>query len=755
MRLKQLEIAGFKSFGKKSVFEFTTPISAVVGPNGSGKSNVMEAIRFVTGEQSLKSLRGKKGEDLIFNGSQTAPRASSARVTIVFDNRHRELNVDFDDVIIAREVARDGSNSYYINDTQVRLRDIYELLSAANIGASSHHIISQGEADRILNASTKERKEMIEEALGLKLYQWKIDESEKKLEKTEQNIKEAELLRREIAPHLRYLKKQVEKIEEGRALREELRGRYVEYLRREELYVQHAGQQLAAQRQTPASALAEVETRIAELSSLTQEGGETRTDDFDVRIGAIRRSLADIRSRKEEITRKIGRIDGVLEYKKTEDGDQAPEGVMVSADEVQTFFDYIDEEITRAETSEDVTRLRDALSVIRSSIKNFISRVLGGHTQEAKEHKAGERAREIDELMTERETLHAEFSALEEQERKLFEEEAGIRRRQEEKQVTLRESERALYELKNKRTELHSEIHEIDNRVAQLDRERRDFEEECTEAVILAGERVRDFSSFDISEESVLHEPRAEQEARRKHIERLKIRIEDIGGGSGEEVLKEYNDTKDRDAYLERELEDLEKSAVSLKQLIEELAQKINTEFKQGLTKINKQFQEFFALMFDGGTASLSVVQERKRKRRSASDEELEDAIAMLEGAEEETEEGVEVHVNLPRKKIRGLVMLSGGERALTSIALLFAISQVNPPPFLVLDETDAALDESNSRKYGDMLENLSEFSQLIVVTHNRETMSRAGVLYGVTMGADAVSRVLSVKFDEAAAMAK
>jgi chromosome segregation protein len=99
--------------------------------------------------------------------------------------------------------------------------------------------------------------------------------------------------------------------------------------------------------------------------------------------------------------------------------------------------------------------------------------------------------------------------------------------------------------------------------------------------------------------------------------------------------------------------------------------------------------------------------------------------------------------------------MLSGGERALTSIALLFAISQVNPPPFIILDETDAALDEANSKKYGDMIENLSKVSQLILITHNRETMSRAGVIYGVTMGRDGVSRLLSIAFDEAVAVAK
>jgi chromosome segregation protein len=118
-------------------------------------------------------------------------------------------------------------------------------------------------------------------------------------------------------------------------------------------------------------------------------------------------------------------------------------------------------------------------------------------------------------------------------------------------------------------------------------------------------------------------------------------------------------------------------------------------------------------------------------------------------------EKGIEINVSLPHKKVKDLHAFSGGERSLTSIALLFAMSQVNPPPFLVLDETDAALDESNSRKYGDMLEKLSHHSQLIVVTHNRETMSRAGVLYGVTIGGDGASKLLSVKFDEATAIAK
>ena len=122
---------------------------------------------------------------------------------------------------------------------------------------------------------------------------------------------------------------------------------------------------------------------------------------------------------------------------------------------------------------------------------------------------------------------------------------------------------------------------------------------------------------------------------------------------------------------------------------------------------------------------------------------------------EEDAEEGIEIAVSLPRKKVKSLMILSGGERALTSIALLFAMSQVKPPPFIILDETDAALDEANSRKYGDMIENLSKHSQLILITHNRETMSRAGILYGVTMGSGGISKLLSVALEDAVAVAK
>jgi chromosome segregation protein len=283
------------------------------------------------------------------------------------------------------------------------------------------------------------------------------------------------------------------------------------------------------------------------------------------------------------------------------------------------------------------------------------------------------------------------------------------------------------------------------------------FKRELGEAGIMVG---REAVSYELPK---VHErDRVAQEQCRKQIEKIKIRLEDSGAAGGTEVMKEYRETEERDMFLGRELEDLEKAKKELLALIADLDVRIDYEFKSGILKINTEFQKYFSLMFGGGKAELTLVKEMKRRKKSDM-EDLSDALSgenaesdmAGESGSEEGPEGLDVNVSLPRKKVKGLMMLSGGERALTSIALLFAVSQVNPPPFIILDETDAALDEANSKKYGDMIESLSRHSQLILITHNRETMSRAGVLYGVTMGSDGASRLLSIQFDEAVKVAK
>ena len=756
MRLKRLELFGFKSFGKKAVLEFTSQITSVVGPNGSGKSNVAEGIRFVLGEQSMKSMRGKRGEDLIFNGSQSTSRANRANVTIVFDNSKREFPLDFHEVSIAREVYRDGTNQYFINGSQVRLKDVFELLASVHIGASGHHMISQGEADRILNANPKERREMLEDALGLKVYQYKRAESERRLEKTEQNMKEAEALRREIAPHLRFLKKQVEKINEGRELRERLIGLYRVYLKREEIYCEFKTSDIADRKHVPASELADLNLKIEHARN--ELAKESAGDEKSQRLLDVESKLRGARARHDELSRTLGRVEGMIEFeekqlRKKQESFAHQEDVPIRLGDVEGLQSTIEQELANANDSDDIGYIKGALGRIKDAVRGFIAH----HKAEAGQKTLTDADYlEVHVLREEKGKVDEALRGVAEESKVMEAEYQAVKSEIDQEKEHSRDTERALFEMMSRRGELQATLDRMRNEEENLARESRRLEEELNEAGILLGRAVLDFSNVQVSVEEVRGESRDAQETRRREIERGKIKLEDIGAQGGEDAEKEFNETIERDAYLEKEIADLVQTQESLRSLISELNVKLDTEFKSGVKKINHQFGDFFRLMFGGGVAELFIVKIEKRKRRD-TDLDLSDVPGDEDSEEEEEndEEGIDIAVSLPHKKIKGLQMLSGGERALTSIALLFAISQVNPPPFMVLDETDAALDEANSRKYGDMIENLAKLSQLMVITHNRETMSRAGVLYGVTMGTDAVSKVLSIAFEEAQEVAK
>src|SRR3989344_1199801 len=299
MYLKSIELTGFKSFAKKSELNFTSKISAIVGPNGSGKSNIAEAFRFVLGEQSIKSLRGKKGEDMIWNGAGDMPRANRASVRVVFDNSSKFLPLDYESVTIERVVHRDSVNEYIINGSQVRLRDVVELLASAHIGSSGHHIISQGEADRILSASLKERKSMIEDALGLKLYQYKKQESQKKLEKTQENIGQVESLRREIAPHLKFLKKQLEKVEKTLEMKKELETMALLYCKREDEYIKKTKEKIHYERTPLDHKEKELEKELESAKEILDKA--KNKDERSERLMSLERELRAVRDEKDSL----------------------------------------------------------------------------------------------------------------------------------------------------------------------------------------------------------------------------------------------------------------------------------------------------------------------------------------------------------------------------------------------------------------------------------------------------------------------
>lgn len=756
MYLKHLSISGFKSFAKKSELEFSAPITAIVGPNGSGKSNVAEAFRFVLGEQSIRSMRGKKGEDLIFNGSDSVSRGNRAQVSVMLDNSKRVFQMDFDEILVERTVHRDGQNEYSINGSKVRLKDVQELLAAANIGSTGHHIISQGEADRILSANNQERREMIEDALGLKVYQYKKNEAQKKLEKTKENVAQVQALRKEVAPHLQFLERQLKKIERALQLRRELTSVYAEYLKREDTYIAFHHDRLAAERTAPSKKLEELKAALVRAKEvLAQSHAE---DTKSTALVELEEKISSIRRQKQELFRKSGQLDGqvtFLERRITQmkDANSRESEAVIPIKELSGIARAIEDLVTKASKSDEVGFLQRTLTDVVHMLRKFIQQSAGSVVIDTKAEEA-----ELASLNKERKAHEALTHDLEKEEAALTKQYDEVRRSIEAEQSESREAEREMFRIVGEQRECENRIARIDSELSVLERDRNEFKRELQEAVALIGSGASRYFSFEVivdgttlSNAQIVQEDRQVQKDRRHELEKLKIRLEEIGGVDSD-VEKEYKEAKERDEFLVREIADLEASIGKLEELIAELTASLNDEFLSGIEKIGSEFSRFFTLMFGGGEAKLVRVKPKTKKEDDLDEADLPETTDAEEAL---VLEGIEIDVKLPNKRVRGLDMLSGGERALTSIALIFAMSQVNPPLFIILDETDAALDEANSRRYGDMIEALAKRSQLILITHNRETMSRAGILYGVTMGSDGVSKLLSVKFDEAVAVAK
>lgn len=739
---------GFKSFAKRTVLEFNAPVTAIVGPNGSGKSNVVESIRFVLGEQSSKSLRSKSGADLIFKGSRMIPKMNRASITMTFDNSKRlfqlpGLSLDFDEISISRSVFADGTNEYAINGSEVRMRDIHELIGSVHIGASGHHIISQGEADRLLNAKPVERREILEEALGLRTYHYRINESSKKLDKTREHIKEIESLRRELAPHIKFLKKQVERVEQGRAMREELASLYEVYLLSEESIVTYEMNRLnremdilhqqksAAETSLQAIIVPQLDNPVTHL--------QTRLQEFHIRKKGLEQS-------ESEITRTLGRIEGTLQAFSRTITPVHDASSTVDQSSVRELIQTLELDIVKSLATNEVSTIHTLLQSLQKRLREFVQ------TFESVDVKPDTASidQEITQLERDQKNLEGQLTQIHTELVILNQEIMSIESDISAAQESLRSSDKTRYEQETIIRELAHQEQMVSrdraimaNRFELLESEYRTAQELIGESVAaLRGSGNYDPGVFNINE----------HQSRKTTIDRLKVRLEDMGAGGAGDILGEYEETTARDEYLGQQLQDLQQSMQDLEKIISELKQSLTTEFYKGISQINTVFEKFFITMFGGGSAKLHTIDIIPKKRKS--DDESVEELSMIDD-DAPREQGIDIDVDLPRKKVKDLEMLSGGERSLTSIALLFALSQVNPPPFLVLDETDAALDEANSKKYGDMIETLAQETQLIVVTHNRETMSRANILYGVTLGSDDASVLLSIKFEEAVKVAK
>ncbi|MBI5306503.1 AAA family ATPase [Candidatus Wolfebacteria bacterium] len=752
MFLKSLELSGFKSFASKAVLEFPKGITAIVGPNGSGKSNIIDAIRWIFGERESKNLRGDKIENLIFAGTPKRPRVGMAQVGLVFENGGQNSGkIDFSEISVLRKVSRDSGSGapsqYFLNKSEARLKDAVDFFAKLKLGTKGLTIINQGSGDLFVRVTPEERRIMIEEVLGLKEYQLKKSEAERKLNNTNINLEKVKAIVEEVLPRLRMLKRQTAKWEKRGILETELKNFENDYFSFKLNEIENENRNFDPQ-------LKEIQEKIfnknEELKILELEVKKIEEKSDSGEIDSVKSQKAELLSKHLKIQKEFGRLEAKVEILSQPSADLSPtynyagdsrgfnsnlsgfnfqnKELLILIDEIKNFLS--------GSLSLPFEKIILNIQAIIKKIDNFFAVV---KNSEENEVAVSKKQREIIDLEKIKNDLLKEISVIEKDIEKIEKIEANITFGL---QDFNKQFQKAFEAMENKR----KEIGDLENQKQRIifEKEKLGIKINDLESQInQAGRALGEFQSIEVQLQYNVDLAEIERKMFRLRAELASIgEIDASLAKEAEETEKHYN-------CLSGQIKDLEKAFDDLKILIKDLKEKIHNEFLSAFHLINEHFNKYFGLMFGGGGAKLRI---KKYEVRIANNEES-DENKNEDGDDKKPEEqeekiGVEIDLNLPRKKIASLEMLSGGEKSLVSIAALFALISVSPPPFLVLDEIDAPLDEKNSQRFANLIKEFARQTQFIVVTHNRAVMEVADVLYGITMNDDGTSKLLSLKLD-------
>ncbi|MFH0923545.1 MAG: AAA family ATPase [Candidatus Falkowbacteria bacterium] len=881
MYLEKLEIQGFKSFANKNTLVFPgmlgedkRGITAIVGPNGSGKSNVADAVRWALGEQSMKALRGKKSEDIIFSGSDKKGKLGMAEVSLYLNNESGAIDLgqeskselsNYSQIVLTRRLYREGHSEYLINNNRARLSDIQIMLAKAKFGQKTYSVIGQGMVEGFLNTSLSERKEFFDEATGVKQFQIKRDDSLNKLRSSYDNLNQASMLLSEIEPRLKSLTRQVSKLQKRGEIETELKALQLDYYSKIWREINNKFNEYNKNFLEIEKIKTEKEKKIESLNKELDkmEAREKENHEFD----EWQKELSEAQGKKDAIIKQIARLEAQFELKleasghfdiswlankkeelagdlamkqeeinklninikpereKLEDLETEEFGINNKINKLNDDLDKFDlageieldeilqclkkalENLNKAEDEQDAniakSFLEEAKKILEKAltdskqingksrmdlIKNDLINLAG--LKEKTITKISESKLRVSAWHERAKLLGGETDRIQEEIKSI-----NAKLKPHEKQFGSAESEKEATELKNKLAAFDGEIKSLKekinsyaseedkkkNRLFVLQKDIQSMQSEAnqlssrlSEIKINSTRHETNLENLEIEIRNSLgglkgvkeHKSNADinQEQVRGQISQLKRQL-DLIGGIDPEIEKEYTETKERFDFLDGQASDLTKAISSLEEIVKELDIMIKERFDKEFKLISVKFEEYFKILFNGGRAKIIKVME------DPSDEAGEGKIASGENGENNVEPaaakpddkkikflqkhnatglaGVEIQATPPGKKIKSVSMLSGGERALAAIALICAIISANPSPFVVLDEVDAALDEANSERLAKILDDLSHKTQFIVVTHNRASMRRASILYGITMGDDGVSKLLSMKLDE------
>jgi chromosome segregation ATPase len=756
MYLRSIEMKGFKSFPERQKLEFSPGVSVIVGPNGSGKSNITDAVLWALGEQSPGAIRGASMQDVISAGGKGVGQRRAAEVEVVIDNGEGRAASELSEIAISRRLERSGEGTYRLNGARCRLVDVVEVLSDTNLGREMHSVISQGRVESIVHSKPRERRLLIEEAAGLGKHRKRRRRAELKLRAARDNLARALDLEREARSRLRPLKRQAQAAELGaRIEREELelRGRLVaEELRSGE------DRTLAAERAAEAAraARAEIERRLAEVSERRRDAEERfaardreRTEAWGL-LTKLRGEQQRIAVRAASLGDRARELASGLESLRAELGpltlDVGAGGAPAERarkldeelDEVESGLGGAAEGLAKARSTDAAEGAREkALDAVRSGAERAIRHARRAQGLLGERHREALRARLAagEALLEDVKAAAAAALAAE----------AAIRARVEriEGRVVgdagdgdaiaeeMRACSQREYELQAEMKAASDKLTEAEVEAAHLGDRRAEAAKELAAIVERLGEEVGP------PEGPLSEEERVEIDRRLERLERRRAQI----GPVNPLAEREYEEAREHVESLQAQREDTERGMRELETLIRDIDREIERAFEQTFEATAANFEEMVEHLFPGGRGALRRVSLRSVRDEGAA---AEAAGEDEEGEDEREELGVEIEVTPAGKSTRKLSLLSGGEKSLVALAFVFAVFLARPCPFYILDEVEAALDDANIDRFLQLIRRFSERAQFVIVTHQKRTMDAADVLYGVTMGDDGVTKVVS-----------
>ena len=731
MQLKHIKLSGFKSFVDPTKISFPTNMVGVVGPNGCGKSNVIDAVRWVLGELSAKNLRGESMVDVIFNGSENRKASGQCSIELLFDNSSAKIGgeyASFNEVSIKRVMTRDAQSDYFINNTKCRRKDVQDIFLGTGLGPSSYAIIEQGMVSKLVSAKPDELRTHIEEAAGVSKYRERRRETESRIKRTRENLSRVKDIRDEIGRLIKRLENQAKAAEKYNVLKKDK---------------------------------AKLELDKAVLFSIEAKSSR---DDLQKKLDSLNRDLQIKNAESETIQSQIDQF-------RTEN-----ESVLSEYEEAQKNFYAVGAEIAKREanlqninknekeTKSNLEKVKQNYEKAKETEKNFeelspsekAMHILDSMINTIEKYRINnenirEKAIELKSLLTDilniataqSKTLTEEYlSRQNDLEDQILNAEKLKKSIEDEMRDFVDKSssaESVLISLRQKQSKFNEELREFENKKSIADLDARTISEKITNIRIEqktyeinldnSNKKIKeagiDIDKIDFSEyEDMTIE---ELEDKLVNIETKIIKLGAINLAAPEEIEEESK----RKEELDEQYNDLTEALEKLTGAIKKIDQETKTIFKESFDSVNSKLKEMFPKLFGGGVAELTLTEE--------------DALNA----------GVILMARPPGKKNSSISQLSGGEKALTALALVFAIFDLNPAPFCLLDEVDAPLDDLNTLRFINMVEEMSKTVQFIFITHNKVSMERSDYLMGVTMQEAGVSRMVSVDVNQALELAE